>query len=126
MQTTGKPEPIQPEIGLFYSDHPPSRIATVMQLYSSEIDIPPGVKDYSIEDSFVLPVDVDVLGIFPHAHYIGKEMQAYAILPSGEKQWLLHIKDWDFNWQDDYRYVEPMPLEAGTKDRDVLHLRQFG
>jgi tetratricopeptide (TPR) repeat protein len=26
----------------------------------------------------------------------------------------LRIKDWDFNWQDHYRFVEPLPLPAGT------------
>ena len=115
MQPTGKPESIQPTIGLYFTDQPPTRTATVLQLYSSEIDVPPGVKNYTVEDAFVLPVEVEVLGIFPHAHYIGKEMKAYAELPEGGRRWLLHIKDWDFNWQDDFRYVQPVQLPAGAK-----------
>ncbi len=115
MKPTGKPEIIQPAVGLYFTDQPPTRTPTVFQLYSAAIDIPPGVNDYTIEDSFVLPVDAEVLGIFPHAHYIGREMRAYAELPDGTRLWLLHIKDWDFNWQDDYRYASPVPISAGAK-----------
>lgn len=115
MKPTGKPEVIQPAVGLYFTDQPPTRTPTVFQLYSAAIDIPPGVDDYTIEDSFVLPVDVEVLGIFPHAHYIGREIRAYAELPDGTRRWLVHIKDWDFNWQDDYRYASPVPISAGAR-----------
>jgi tetratricopeptide (TPR) repeat protein len=50
-----------------------------------------------------------------HAHYLGKDLQGFAILPSGEKKWLLWIKDWDFKWQGDYGYAEPVRLPAGSK-----------
>lgn len=115
MQPTGKPETIQPAVGLYFTDTPPTRVATIVQLYSSDIDIPAGVSDYEIRDTFKLPVGVQVLGIFPHAHYIGKEMRAYAVLPDGTRRWLLHITDWDLNWQDDYRYAQPVHLPAGAE-----------
>ena len=37
---------------------------------------PPARRDYVVTDSYVLPVDVDLLSVYPHAHYLGKEMQA--------------------------------------------------
>src|SRR5207244_1450593 len=64
--------------------------------------------------AFVLPVDVEVLGVQAHAHYLAKEMTATAQLPDGATKWLLYIKDWDFKWQDVYRYREPVRLPAGT------------
>ena len=63
---------------------------------------------------YVLPVDVDVLSVYPHAHYLGKEMQALATLPDGSTKWLLRIKRWSFHWQQDYRYVTPIALPRGT------------
>ncbi len=117
MLPTGKPEKILPRIGFFFGDTPPSRIPFVVRLGSEAIDIPAGKKDYTIEDEYELPVDVDVHGIYPHAHYLAKEMQGYAILPDGARRWLIHIKDWDFNWQDEYRYAEPFSLPKGTKLR---------
>ena len=70
---------------------------------------------YAIRDAFTVPVDVDVLAVYPHAHYLGKEMRVTATLPGGEERWLLRIDDWDFNWQGMYRYVEPVRLPAGTR-----------
>jgi tetratricopeptide (TPR) repeat protein len=46
-------------------------------------------------------------------------MQAYALLPDGQKKWLLWIKNWDFKWQGDYGYAQPVELPAGS--RLVLH-----
>ena len=111
---SGKPEPVQPKLGLFFADEPPTQLPLIIRLGSLSMDIPAGEKEYLIQDSYVLPVDVDVLSVFPHAHYLGKDMKGFATLPDGTKKWLLRIRDWDFNWQDEYRYVEPIFLPKGT------------
>jgi tetratricopeptide (TPR) repeat protein len=82
------------------------------------IDIPAGEANYKLKDSYTLPVDAELTTIFPHAHYLAREMQGYAILPDGTKRWLLDIKDWDFNWQGDYRFAQPIAAPKGT----VLHM----
>jgi hypothetical protein len=79
------------------------------------IDIPAGEKAFQIKDSFTLPIDVDGLAVGGHAHYLAKDMQMTATLPDGSKQWLLWIKDWDFSWQDQYQYKNPVPLPKGTR-----------
>jgi hypothetical protein len=56
-----------------------------------------------------------VFGITPHAHYLGKDMQVNAVLPDGTTRHLIRIKDWDFNWQGQYRYKEPVRLPQGTR-----------
>jgi len=43
-----------------------------------------------------------------------KEMQGFATLKDGTKKWLILIKDWDFNWQGDYRYADPVFLPKDT------------
>ena len=86
----------------------------MLRLGRKDIDIPAGASDYRIRDTYKLPVDVEVLTIYPHAHYLGAETKAYAELPDGREQGLIWIEDWDFNWQDDYRFQEPVFLPAGT------------
>jgi tetratricopeptide (TPR) repeat protein len=108
-------EPIQAQIGLYFADKPPTRIPQIIKLGSPTIDIAPGESDYTVEDSYQLPVDVYALRVYPHAHYLGKRMEGYAILPDGTKRWLLLIEDWDFNWQDEYRYAEPIFLPKGSR-----------
>jgi Flp pilus assembly protein TadD len=110
----GKPEAVRPSIGLFLSDAPPAHEPLPIRLESKTIDIPAGQSDYAIEDSYVLPADVDVLSVYPHAHYLAREMKSSAMLPDGSVRPLLWIKTWDFRWQDQYRYRTPLFLPRGT------------
>ncbi|MGI9244908.1 MAG: tetratricopeptide repeat protein [Verrucomicrobiales bacterium] len=114
MQTTGKEESVQSSVGFYFTDEPPQRVPYKIVLRSTEIDIPPGTSDYTIGASYRLPVDVYALGVIPHAHYLGKQLQGYATLPDGKRQWLMKIDDWDFNWQGDYRYETPIFLPKGS------------
>ncbi|REJ65514.1 MAG: tetratricopeptide repeat protein [Planctomycetota bacterium] len=112
----GKPEPIQASVGLYFDEEPrTSRRAYTLFLKADEqLDIPAGESEFRTSESFRLPIDVEALIIYPHAHYLGKEVRAVAALPDGDELELLRIKDWDFNWQDSYRYQEPVGLPKGT------------
>jgi hypothetical protein len=112
---TGKPETDQSELGLYFTDKPPTKWVADIALVSNHIDIPAGERAYQVRDHFETPVDVEVVGIIPHAHYICKDMKGWAILPDGRKKWLIWIRDWNFNWQEQYRYAVPMKLPAGTR-----------
>ena len=114
LRPTGKPEEVQPSIGIYFTDQPPSRPYMIMLLRSTAIDIPAGEASYPIEASYKLTTDVNVIGLAPHLHYLGREAHGWAELPDGTSQELLYIKKWDFNWQGDYRYVKPVALPKGT------------
>jgi Flp pilus assembly protein TadD len=112
---SGEIESVQPSVGLYFTDTPPTRMPLDFKLGSKTISIPAGTPDYAIDDSFVLPVDVEVLSVYPHAHYLATEMTASATLPDGTVTPLIWIKNWDFHWQDEYRYAAPVPLPRGTR-----------
>ncbi len=114
MRPTGKRERVRVEVGLHFADAPPTKHPMGIRLASSEIDIPAGDAHYVVESSYTLPVDVRVLGIYPHAHYLGKDMLGYATLPDGTRRELIHIPSWDFNWQEEFAYEAPLELPAGT------------
>jgi Flp pilus assembly protein TadD len=114
MLPDGGPERIQPSIGFFFADRPPARTPLPIKLESKSIDIPAGKADYAIDDRYTLPADVDVLSIYPHAHYLAREMHGVATLPDGTIKPLISIRSWDFRWQDQYRYAEPLFLPKGT------------
>jgi tetratricopeptide (TPR) repeat protein len=108
------PETVRPSIGLYFSSTPPTRTPVVVKLESKVIDIPAGESAYVVEDSYVLPADVDVVSVYPHAHYLAKQMTGTAVLPDGSRQTLLSIPEWDIRWQDQYRFTTPVLLPAGT------------
>ena len=114
MKPSGKTERVEPSIGLYFGDDPPERTPAMLRLGRQSIDITPGEKHYTITDSFVLPVDVEVQAVQPHAHYRAREVTGVATLPDGTTKWLIFIKDWDVRWQHVYRYVTPFALPHGT------------
>jgi tetratricopeptide (TPR) repeat protein len=114
LQSSGKPERIQPSFGLFFTNDPPERTPSMLRLGSESIDIAAGAKDYTVIDSYELPVDAEIQAVQPHAHYRAREIKAVATLPDGTIRWLIYIKDWDFRWQHVFRYVKPFLLPRGT------------
>ncbi|HAO67925.1 MAG TPA: hypothetical protein DCR17_14700 [Verrucomicrobiales bacterium] len=118
MNPTGKVEDFSCSVGLHFTETPPSSIPYKIKLTSLAIDIPSETSFYRVKDSMQLPVDVQLTRILPHAHYLCKRMEGYAIFPDGIKKRLILIKNWDFNWQGDYIYETPIKLPKGT----VLHM----
>jgi Flp pilus assembly protein TadD/mono/diheme cytochrome c family protein len=115
LQPSGKPETIQPSLGLYFTNQPATLHPMLLQIENDgALDIPPGEKNFLVTDDFTLPVDVDLLAIYPHAHYLGKDMQGLATLPDGTTKTLIHIRDWNLNWQAVYRYAQPVFLPKGT------------
>jgi hypothetical protein len=112
---TGKPETDRTRLALYFTDQPPKRRLMDIPLGSSRIDIPPGERAYKVTDHFTVPVDVDAIGVIPHAHYVCRSMYAYAVLPGGGRRTLLRIPDWNFNWQQQYRYAAPIRLPEDTE-----------
>jgi mono/diheme cytochrome c family protein len=117
---SGKVEEEASTVALYFADKPPVQRFTGLQLpfafgILAGINIPAGKKDFTIEDSFVLPADVKTFGISAHAHYIAKQFKVTATTPDGKTKTLLSISDWDFGWQEQYRFKEFVALPKGTK-----------
>ncbi len=112
---TDEPQPVRPRVGFFFTDEAPTKIPFTIRLGKQDLDIPPGAADYRSVDRYVLPVDVEVHGVQPHAHYLADEVQGWATLPDGTRRPLIRIDDWDFHWQDFYRYETPFVLPRGTE-----------
>ncbi len=115
LQPSGKPEWITPRIGLYFTDKPATQFPVLLELQNDlALDIPANDPDFRVNDEFTLPVDVDLMAIYPHAHYLGKDLLAYATLPDGTVKTLIHIPRWDLNWQAVYYYAERVYLPKGT------------
>ncbi len=115
MHPSGKVEEVRPSLALYFTDHPPTHFPLLVQLENdSALNIPAGAADFTVADDFRLPLDADILAVYPHAHDLGKLLEAYATLPGGKRRWLIRIPDWDPNWQAVYYYREPVFLPKGS------------
>ncbi|TWT97128.1 hypothetical protein [Neorhodopirellula pilleata] len=116
---SGKAETEQAEIALYFAEQPPSRelmpiMVPPMFGFGANIKIPAGEKNCRVFDRLTLPVATRAIGVGGHAHYVCRELKLTAQLPSGQAKILLHIDDWDLDWQDQYLFAEPIDLPADT------------
>lgn len=117
---SGKTEVDQTKIGFYFSKVPVQRAAfdiLVIPLRArfGGLRIPPGNDHYECKASLTLAEDYFFYSTTPHMHLLGKDMKVVATLPDGTRKTLIYVNDWDFNWQESYRYKEPLALPKGTK-----------
>jgi hypothetical protein len=112
---TGKPEKERSQVGLWFAKEKPERWVSMIGLAQRKLDLPPGERRIEVRDSFTTPVDVDLVGVVPHAHYLGKEVKVWAKTPEGKEIGLVWIKDWDFDWQEQYRYAGLVSIPKGSE-----------
>jgi len=122
LQPSGKTESIQPSIGIYFTNEPATKFPVLMQLDNDRaLDIPAGDSNFLVTDQFTLPEDAQLLAIYPHAHYLCRDMLALARFPDGNEKTLIHIPRWNLNWQAVFRLAQPEPLPRGTTI--VMHYR---
>ena len=86
---SGKAETEQAQLALYFADKPPSKRLVPIQVppmfgFGKGINVPAGKKDYTVSDSFEIPVDVEAISVGGHAHYICRHMSMVAKLPDGK------------------------------------------
>ncbi len=106
---------LAPTVGLYFSDTAPTDILYRVLLANETLDIPPGATDYVATDAIDFSVALEVLAVYPHAHFLARTMQVTAELPDGSVTPLLLIEDWNFGAQVEYRFDEPVRLPAGSR-----------
>lgn len=60
------------------------------------------------------PAPITVISVAPHMHLIGRKVKAWAITPTNDTIPLINIENWDFHWQGQYNYRQPLKLPIGT------------
>ena len=118
---TGKVERDKTEVALYFAKEPVTQVAHTAIFGPFQIDIPADAARHEEKFSMTVPLPMKVLNIMPHMHLLGKEMKVTATFPDGTTQDLVWVKDWDYRWQDSYRYREPVRLPRGTKVEVVAY-----
>jgi hypothetical protein len=58
--------------------------------------------------------DMSVISIYPHAHLLCRNWEAYAVTPTGDTIKLIKIKDWNYKWQGDYTLPKLIKIPRGS------------
>lgn len=111
----GKKENDRSKIGLWFA-----REMFDWRVYSSvvadpDLKIPPGEGNYLSVGEYEFTDDSEITAMKPHMHYRGKDMEYKVVFPDGREKVLLHVPEYDFNWQTNYELAVPFTVPAGTK-----------
>ena len=82
---------------------------------NNRFEIPAGVRDHTVEATYIAKQDEQLLSFSPHMHLRGKSFRYDVRFPDGRRDTLLNVPNYDFNWQLKYNLEEPLTLTKGTK-----------
>lgn len=112
--TNGKAQSDQSTVGIYYTDQEPDNEYLMVGAFNTELQIPPGEKRYEKKAKHLFEHDATLYAIFPHMHFRGKAMKFTALYPDGEREILLNVPNYSFNWQRGYLFEKPLELPART------------
>ncbi|HXG94760.1 MAG TPA: ascorbate-dependent monooxygenase [Blastocatellia bacterium] len=114
---TADSETDRTQIGLYFARKPIVKDIQVLPLINTNFSIPAGDPHYRVTALAIIPpgANAHILGIAPHMHLLGREMNVEARLPNGTTECLINIDDWDFHWQGVYYYKEPVAITPFTQ-----------
>ena len=119
--TTGKEEVDRSEIGLVFCKEPPKHNVTTFGITNHRFRIPAGAENHEVVSFVPLAQDAVILSLFPHMHLRGKDFLYEAVYPDGRTERLLSVPQYDFSWQNTYRFKTPLRLPKGTVIRCTAH-----
>ena len=109
------------QVGLKFAKAKPQVEMRLSTLINMSFEIPAGAADHAVDAEMTTTADVTVRSILPHTHLRGKSWEYTVTYPDGRSEVILSVPKYDFNWQTDYVFSEPLKLPKGTKIRAVAH-----
>ncbi|MEP7366601.1 MAG: cytochrome c [Acidobacteriota bacterium] len=103
------------KIGIVYSTEPVKQRVLTLAAQDNKFVIPAGAPNHRVDGAITLHKDTELISLLPHMHLRGKAMEISALYPTGEREKLLWVPAYDFNWQLWYQMPEGKILPAGTK-----------
>lgn len=112
--TNGKAVRDRTKVGFVFAKEPPQRRVIRVQASNAKFVIPPGAASYPVSGTAQLGVECELIDVYPHMHLRGQSMTLSAAYPTGERDELLRVPRYDFNWQLVYEMGRPKLLPLGT------------
>jgi hypothetical protein len=106
-------------IGLSYMEGPPQKQVHSEAVFNGRFRIPPGADNYEVQSVHIFPEESTILSLTPHMHLRGKAFR-YELVTVGrdgkeQREVLLNVPKYDFNWQASYEFARPRVVPAGAK-----------
>lgn len=117
---TGKASTDETRVGLYFADddNPPANFLRQQVVVNPALKIPPNEAAHEERAYFEFWDDATIYSLVPHSHYRGRSSDFELVYPNGDRELILSVPNYDFNWQRTYKFEEPKVVPAGTK---IIH-----
>lgn len=112
---TGQPTTDRTRIGLVFARERPKTVLQVAALINGSLHVPPGAADHRVDAEMTINRDILLFGMTPHTHVRGKRWRYDVVFPDGRRETILSVPNYDFDWQHEYQFREPLKLPKGTR-----------
>jgi peroxiredoxin len=103
------------KIALYFYKDTPTLVMRSSVVLNPNISIPANVESSQYQAYITFPKDALLYSAFPHAHYRGSSSKLFLETPDGKRTLVLALPHYDFNWQREYDFAEPISVPAGSK-----------
>jgi hypothetical protein len=110
-----KPQSDRTRVGFYLASGPPATPMRRFDLRNRYFLIPARAANHEVKRCYEFETDKLLVSITPHMHYRGKVARYEVVRPNGERETLLQVPRYDFNWQLLYRFRKPILVEKGSR-----------
>jgi hypothetical protein len=111
----GKATTDRTRIGVKFAKSKPQTEVRFASLVNGGLHIPAGDANHEVDAEMTVTQDITLWSMIPHTHVRGIRWIYDVTYPDGKKDTILSVPKYDFNWQTDYVFKQPLHFPKGTK-----------
>jgi hypothetical protein len=111
----GKATTDRTRVAVKFANAKPQTEVRFGSMINGSLHIPAGAADYRVDTEMTINQNVTMWSMLPHTHVRGIRWTYEAIYPDGRTATILSVPKYDFNWQTDYVFKQPLKLPKGTR-----------
>ncbi|MGQ0734675.1 MAG: thiol-disulfide isomerase [Acidobacteriota bacterium] len=119
--TNGKVTQDRSSIGFKFAEQPPASEVYASAMMNPRFMIPAGADNHPVEAGMEFTEDVTLYSIVPHTHLRGRSWEHRLLYPDGREEILLAVPNYDFDWQTEYIFEDPLRIPKGAILKSVAH-----
>lgn len=112
---SGKATTDRTRVGVKFAKTKPQTEVRFASLVNGSLHIPAGASDHRVDAEMTINQNITMWSMLPHTHVRGIRWNYEVIYPDGRTETVLAVPKYDFNWQTDYVFKQPLKLPKGTK-----------
>jgi len=113
-------------VGLYLAAKPPLNPLKRVDVRNRFFLIPAGAPQHEVKRCYDAEQDRWLVAITPHMHYRGKDATYELVHLDGRREILLRVPAYNFEWQLQYRFKDPVLVEKGSRIIVTFHYDNSG